>query len=115
MKLPKKLFDSFCFSLLGSLVIMISGLLFLGFFTDHSSMDDGIKLSLAIVENAIVISVLIFSVSAFTLWLYAVREFYVTRRNRTLVKNFFYMIILIGFSWIVGFVVYLKTRSKLTY
>lgn len=109
MRSFKKLLDACCVVLIGSLLIMVFGLLFLGA-TERASMPDILE---PIVGTVIQLCVLFFSFSAIVLWLYAMRELWLTRSNRPLLTNVFYFVLVIGFSWIAGLIVYRKTRFKL--
>lgn len=109
MRFLKKALDVCCVVLIGSLLIMVLGLLFLGLATEAASMPENIEL---IVGKAIQLSVLFFSISAIALWLYAMRELWLTRGKRSLLINVFCFLFVIGFSWLAGIIVYQKTRCK---
>lgn len=110
MKFFKKALDVCCVLLTGSLLIMVCGLLFLGLATERASIPENIE---SIVKTVIQLSVLFFSISAIALWLYAIRELWLTRSKRSLVINFFYFFLVIGFSWLAGLIIYRKTSYKL--
>jgi hypothetical protein len=111
MGFVKKALDVCCVVLISSLLIMVLGLLFLSLAAERAPMSDNIE---RIVGTVIQLSVLFFSICAVTLWLYAMRELWLTRSKRSLLLNVFYFVIVIGFSWIAGLIVYKKTRYKFT-
>lgn len=111
MQVSKKALDVCCVVLIGSLLSIILGLVFLGLATQPASHPENIEQIFGIV---IQLGVLFFSISAIALWLYAMRELWLTRSKRPLLTNIFYFVLVIGFSWIAGLIVYRKTRYKLT-
>jgi hypothetical protein len=110
MKFLKKVLDICCFLLVSSLLTIILGLLFLSLASERASIPENIELVVGIV---IQLSVLSFSISAIALWLYAMRYIWLTRKERSLLKNSVYLSVVISFSWVAGFIVYRKTRHKL--
>ena len=58
-------------------------------------------------------SLITFALSGLFLWIFALRQFWITMPERSLLLNGFYFFGLLGLSWVVALVVYYRCRKEL--
>lgn len=110
MKIIKIVLDYSCLVLIVAFFLIVISLIALTQIDKFGSSSVFFNLILA---KFVKICVFLFSVSAVLLWIYAIREVWVTASERPLIKSLFYFLLVIGFSWIAGLVVYQRTKDKL--
>lgn len=67
----------------------------------------------AVLEWIGIISSFLFLFCSIPLWLFAIKIYFKTIKNRSLLGNCYYLVILLGFSWAAGLITYILKRKQL--
>jgi hypothetical protein len=106
----RRLLDFCCVLQLLSILAMLFVVVCLGVIESISA--DHFRTGERVLEQTGIYATVIFTASMVPLWLFACGRYWRTLEERSILRNSFYLLLLVGFSWLAGLAVYLRNRNR---
>ena len=98
--------------LLGSIVSMIASACMLDAADHFPALPGGFIGAKTVLENVAFCSVVVFGVCAAIIWFYGLAWFWRNMPHHSFSKNAALLLLLVGFSWLAGLVIYFRERKR---